>query len=73
MEMTDINFRKAMAELLLRDKIIVATVRQGSHYPEVEQTAKTSEPVRIEVSQEDRDKAFHKIASIVDLWFGDRS
>ena len=73
MEMTSNNFRKAIADLLSRDRIVVATIKQGSHYPEVEDTSKNSEVIRVELSKENRDEAFQKVTSVVDSWTSNRS
>ena len=67
MEMTSNNFRKAIDDLLSSDQIIVATLKQGSHYPELEK-AKNAHMVRIEILRENRDQAFQEITFVVDKW-----
>ena len=72
MEMTSNNFRKAIADLLSRDRIVVATIKQGSHYPEVEHASKSSEVIMVELSRENRNEAFQRITSIIDSWTTNR-
>ncbi len=42
MEMTSRPFRDALAKLLSRRGIVIATVKYGSHYPEVERASGTA-------------------------------
>ncbi len=66
MEMTVSTFRKALSEAFNSAKIIVATVRYGSHYPEVEDASKVRGVKRVLVSPNDRDAVFDELVGIID-------
>jgi len=68
MEMTSRPFRDALAKLLSRRGIVIATVKYGSHYPEVERASGTAEGVSLEVSKGNRDEVMQRITSLVDEW-----
>ena len=68
MEMTSRPFRDAIAGLLSRRGIVIATVKYGSHYPEVERASRTSERVSLEVSRDNREEVLQKVTSILDTW-----
>jgi nucleoside-triphosphatase len=68
MEMTSGPFRDAIAKLLSQRGIVIATVKYGSHYPEVERASMTVESVSLEVSKGNRDEVMQKITSLVDRW-----
>jgi nucleoside-triphosphatase len=68
MEMTSRPFRDAIAELLSRRGIVIATVKYGSHYPEVERVSRNAESVSLEVSKDNREEVMQRITSIVDKW-----
>jgi len=72
MEMTSRPFRDALAKLLSHRGIVIATVKYGSHYPEVERASGTAEGVSMEVSKSNRDEVMQRITSLVDKW-ADRS
>ncbi len=72
MEMTSRSFRDALAKLLSQRGIVIATVKYGSHYPEVERASRTAESVSLEVSKDNREEIMQKITSTVDKWM-DRS
>jgi len=72
MEMTSRPFRDALAKLLSHRGIVIATVKYGSHYPEVERASGTAEGVSLEVSKGNRDEVMQRITSLVDKW-ADRS
>jgi len=72
MEMTSRPFRDALAKLLSHRGIVIATVKYGSHYPEVERASGTAEGVSLEVSKSNRDEVMQRITSLVDKW-ADRS
>ncbi len=66
MEMTVSSFRKALSEAFNSGKIVVATVRYGSHYSEVEDASKGRDVKRVLVSPNDRDAVFHELVGIID-------
>ncbi len=66
MEMAVFSFRKALSEAFNCGKIVVATVRYGSHYSEVEEASKGREVKRVLVSPNDRDAVFHELVGIID-------
>ena len=68
MEMTSRPFRDALAKLLSHRGIVIATVKYGSHYPEVERASGTAEGVSLEVSKGNRDEVMQRITSLVDKW-----
>jgi hypothetical protein len=47
---------------------MIATVKYGSHYPEVERASGTAEGVSLEVSKGNRDEVMQRITSLVDKW-----
>jgi nucleoside-triphosphatase THEP1 len=72
MEMTSRPFRDALAKLLSHQGIVIATVKYGSHYPEVERASENAERVSTEVSKGNRGEVMQRITSLVDRWM-DRS
>jgi nucleoside-triphosphatase len=68
MEMTSRPFRDALAKLLTHPGIVIATVKYGSHYPEVERASETAEGTSLEVSRGNRDEVMQRITSLVDKW-----
>jgi nucleoside-triphosphatase THEP1 len=73
MEMTNRGFRAALSELLSSKMIVIATVKQGSYYPEVETIMANPGTVKMEISKETREQDFERITSIVDTWIGERN
>src|SRR2546428_7857361 len=68
MEMTSRPFRDALAKLLSHRGIVIATVKYGSHYPEVERASEIAEGTSLEVSMGNRDEVMQTITSLVDKW-----
>jgi nucleoside-triphosphatase len=68
MEMTSRPFRDPLAKLLSHQGIVIATVKYGSHYPEVERASGTAEGVSLEVLRGNRDEVMQRITSLVDKW-----
>jgi nucleoside-triphosphatase len=68
MEMTSTAFRDAIAKLLSQEGFVIATVKYGSHYPEVEGASETAETVVVEVLRNNREEVFQRMTSIVDSW-----
>ncbi len=68
MEMTSRAFRDGIAKLLSRRGMVIATVKYGSHYPEVERASRTAETMSLEVSKDNREEVLQRITSIVDKW-----
>ncbi len=66
MEMSVSSFRKALSRAFSCPKIVVATVRDGSHYPEVEEGSKGRDVKRVLVSPNDRDVVFDELVGIID-------
>ena len=67
MEMTSRGFREALAELLSNRGKVVATVKYGSHYPELAGVP-AANAVSFEISRDNREKVLQKITAIVDSW-----
>jgi nucleoside-triphosphatase len=68
MEMTSSAFRVALAKLLSAGRNVIATVKYGSHYPEIERSPGFAEAVSLEISRDNREEVIQKIFSIVDAW-----
>jgi nucleoside-triphosphatase len=66
MEMTDPAFRIAVSKILEAGRMVVATVKYGSHYPEVEQVQ--GEVVRLEVAKNNREAVYRRAISQLDYW-----
>jgi nucleoside-triphosphatase len=73
MEMTSRAFRDAIAKLLSQEGFVIATVKYGSHYPEVEGASEAAETVNVEVLRNNREKVFQRITSIVNSWMDGRN
>src|SRR5437899_3394121 len=68
MEMTSSAFRGTLAKLLSAGRTVIATVKYGSHYPEIERSPGFAEAVNLEISRDNREEMIQKIFSIVDAW-----
>ena len=66
MEMTDPAFRIAVSKILETGRIVVATVKYGSHYPEVERVQ--GEVVRLEVAKNNREAIYQRAIAQLDDW-----
>ena len=67
MEMTSRAFREALADLLSKRGRVVATVKYGSHYPELARVP-AADAMSFEMSRDNREEVFQKITAIVDDW-----
>ena len=67
MEMTSRGFRESLAELLSKRGKVVATVKYGSHYPELAGVP-AANVVSFEISRDNREEVLQKITAIVDDW-----
>jgi len=47
---------------------VIATVKYGSHYPEIERSPGFAEAVSLEISCDNREEVIERIFSIVDAW-----
>ena len=63
MEMTSKGFRRAISELLRSHKIVVATLKYGSHYEEVNEALKQGLAEIVELTRENRDAVLEQITS----------
>ncbi len=68
MEMTNKGFRRAISELLRSDKIVVATLKYGSHYEEVDEALKKGLVEKVELTHENRDAVLEQITSKMKNW-----
>jgi nucleoside-triphosphatase len=66
MEMTSTLFRNNISKVLNGNKAVVATVKLGSRYPEVESTWKRS--LYWEITKENREAIYRRIIRQVDEW-----
>ena len=68
MEMTSSAFRGTLAKLLSAGRNVIATVKYGSLYPEIERSPEFAKAVRLEISRDNREEVIQRILSIVDAW-----
>ncbi len=68
MEMTSSVFRGTLAKLLSAGRNVIATVKYGSHYPEIERSPGFAEAESLEISRDNREEIIQRILSIVDAW-----
>lgn len=68
MEMTNSAFRSAVSKILEAGKMVVATVKYGSHYPEVERVQ--GEIVHLEVEKNNREAIYRRAIAQLDDWVG---
>ena len=68
MEMTSSAFRGILAKLLSAGRNVIATVKYGSHYPEIERLPGFAEALSLEISSDNREEMIQRILSIVDAW-----
>jgi nucleoside-triphosphatase len=66
MEMTSASFRNNIFKVLNGNRTVLATVKYGSRYPEVEKTLQKS--VHWEVTKENRESIYRRIIRQVDDW-----
>lgn len=69
MEMTSASFRNNISKVLNGRRTVVATVKFGSRYPEVEDTWRNS--VHWEITKENREAIYRRLIRQVDDWIGD--
>jgi len=68
MEMTSSAFRGTLAKLLSAGRNVIATVKYGSHYPEIERSPGFAEAVSLEISRDNREERMRRILAIIDVW-----
>ena len=68
MEMTSASFRSNISKVLNGRKTVVATLKFGSRYPEVENTRRNS--VQWEITKENRESIYQRLIRQVDDWIG---
>jgi len=66
MEMTSGFFRRALKEVLMSHKIIVATVKYGSSYAEIEEASRLATAKTVTMSPENRDQLLPELISMID-------
>ena len=69
MEMTSISFRNSISRVLNGYRAVVATVKFGSRYPEVEEIRQKS--AQWEITKENREAIYRRIIRQVDDWIGE--
>src|SRR5205807_10196751 len=69
MEMTNPSFRNNISRVLNGNRAVIATVKFGSRYPEVEQTRQKS--VHCEITRENRESIYRRIVRQVDDLIGE--
>ncbi len=69
MEMTCPSFRNNISRILNGDRAVIATVKFGSRYPEVEKAWQKS--VHWEITKENRESIYRKIIRQVDDWISE--
>ncbi len=68
MEMTSKGFRMAVSEVLRSDRIVVATLKYGSHYEEIDEALKQGLAGKVELTRENRDAVLEQITSKMENW-----
>jgi nucleoside-triphosphatase len=68
MEMTSTPFRNIISRVLNGDRAVVATVKFGSRYPEVESTWMRS--VHWEITKDNRESIYRRMIRQMDDWIG---
>ncbi len=66
MEMTSITFRRTVTKVLSAGKPVMATVRLGSHYPEVDRVREDC--VQFEITLDTRDSIYRKLLEQLRNW-----
>jgi nucleoside-triphosphatase len=66
MEMTSASFRNSISKVLIGRKTVIATVKFGSRYPEVENTRRRS--LQWEITKENRESIYRRTLRQVDEW-----
>jgi nucleoside-triphosphatase len=66
MEMTSLSFRRSISRVFSADKPIVATVKLGSHYPEIEKVRGSC--FQFEVTLATRDEVFRRLIEQIANW-----
>ncbi len=67
MEMTSPSFRMALAKVIATKKPLIASVRFGSNYPELQPVKENA--LRIEITKDNRDALFDKLIGHLDASF----
>ena len=65
MEMTSSLFRRALKEVLMGHKTVIASVKYGSRYPEIEEVSRLPDSRNITVSLENRDHLFPDLVALI--------
>jgi len=66
MEMTSTSFRNSISKVLNGRKTVIATVKFGSRYPEIENTRRRS--LQWEITKENRESIYRRTIRQVDDW-----
>ena len=70
MEMTSPSFREAVSRVLKSIKTILATVKYGSHYGEIEEIRDGS--VQLEITKTNREEIYNRLVRQIDEWIRPR-
>lgn len=71
MEMASQNFRRVVSTLLASGRALVATVRLGLHYKELEAIGTRAGVMKIILTRVNRETAFERVASTLENWLKD--
>jgi nucleoside-triphosphatase THEP1 len=69
MEMTSPSFRNSISRVLNGYRAVIATVKFGSRYPEVETILRKN--LHWEITKENRESIYRRIIRQVDEWIGE--
>jgi len=69
MEMTSTSFRNNISRVLNGNRAVIATVKFGSRYPEVEKALQKS--LHWEITRENRESIYRRIIRQVDDWISE--
>ena len=69
MEMTSVSFRNNIAKVLSGYRAVIATVKFGSRYPEVENIRQKS--LHWEITKENRESVYRRLIRQINDWIGE--
>ncbi len=72
MEMTNSNFRQAISKLLTSETVVIASVKYGSRYEEVDSVSAQVGVTKIVLTPENREAASRQIALKIEDWLSPR-
>ncbi len=65
MEMTSSSFRRALKEVLMRHKTVLASVKYGSRYAEIEEVSRLPDTRMLTMFSQNRDRLFPELVAMI--------